>query len=125
MPSLSSHIIRLTRLNENFAEESIRSIYKEGSKINRTVEAEDFDSERKTMNDKIKVMEADLNRLEQICRKNNVDTPSRRVRERCDKADDKSRDTPRQNRQGAATKTDKNRPDAQPADDEAELTTHT
>jgi hypothetical protein len=70
----------MARFNEKFAEEAIRSIYKEGAKT-KSAEAEEFDSERKVMKDTIKV-EAELSRLEQLCRNKNLDTRTRKERER-------------------------------------------
>ena len=67
-------------------------------------------------------LENERTRFEQVCRNNNFDT---RTRRECDRAktDYKSRDTTRRNRHDATNKADKNRSEAEPADNEANLAT--
>jgi hypothetical protein len=77
----------ITRLHEKLAEESFRSIYKKGAKTTRSVEPDDFEIERKTFNDKLKLLDTERNnfrleniRLTTLCTDNGLD--SRTTREK-------------------------------------------
>jgi hypothetical protein len=54
IPSVAPELTdMITRLHEKLAEESFRSINKEGTKTTTSVEPDDFEIERKTFNDKL------------------------------------------------------------------------
>ena len=78
----------ITRLHEKLAEESFRSIYKEGAKTTRSLETEDFDLERKTFTDKIKTLDTERNnlrreniRLAALCTDNGLDARTKREKD--------------------------------------------
>ena len=78
----------ITRLHEKLAEESFRSIYKEGAKTTRSLETEDFDLERKTFTDKFKTLDTERNnlrreniRLATLCTDNGLDARTKREKD--------------------------------------------
>ena len=78
----------ITRLHEKLAEESFRSIYKEGAKTTRSMETEDFDLERKTFTDKFKTLDTERNnlrreniRLATLCTDNGLDARTKREKD--------------------------------------------
>ena len=137
IPSASPELTGLiTRLTEKLAEESFRSIFKEGAKTTKAAETDDYDVERKTFNDKIKSLENERQRLEKICLDRHIDTRTRKQKTtdkgREQAADDpprnnsRQRDTTRSTRQSAATRNDRGRQHVdvhENADDAAELAT--
>jgi hypothetical protein len=109
----------ITRLHEKIAEESFRSIFKDGAKTVKASETDDYDVERKAFNVKIKNLEDERHRLKKICLDRHIDTRTRKQKtldkEREQAADDPSRnssrqrDTTRSNRESAATRNDRGR----------------
>jgi hypothetical protein len=68
----------ITRLHEKIAEESFRSIFKDGGKTSKAVETDDYDVERKTFHEKIKSLENERQRLKKICLDRHIDTRTRK-----------------------------------------------
>jgi hypothetical protein len=137
IPSASPELTGfITRLYEKVAEESFRSIFKDGAKTAMASEADDYDVERQAFKVEIKALEDERNRLEKLCLDRHIDPRSRRQKasdkEREQAADDPSRNSSRQrdntrsNRQGVATRNDRGRQDIdshENAADAAELAT--
>ncbi len=78
----------IARLHEKLAEESFRSIYKEGAKTTRSAEPDDFEIEHKTFNDKLKFLDTERNnfrreniRLTALCTDNGLDTRTKREKD--------------------------------------------
>ncbi len=78
----------ITCLHEKLAEESFRSIYKEGAKTTRSVEPDDFEIERKTFNDKLEFLDTERNNLRSenirsaaLCTDNGLDTCTKREKD--------------------------------------------
>jgi hypothetical protein len=120
IPSASPELTGfITRLHEKIAEESFRSIFKDGAKTTKAVETDDYDVERKTFHDKIKSLENERQRLEKICLDRHIDTHTCKQKnldkEREQTADDpprnnsRHRDTTRSTRQSTATRNDRGR----------------
>jgi hypothetical protein len=79
IPSASPELTGfITRLHEKIAEESFRSIFKDGAKTAKAAETDDYDVERKTFHDKIKSLENERQRLEKICLDRHIDTHTRK-----------------------------------------------
>jgi hypothetical protein len=100
IPSEAPELTDMITCLEKLAEESFRSIYKEGVKTTRSVETDDFDIEHKTFSDKIRTLDNERQRLEKLCHDRHIDTRTRRQKDR-DKereqaADDTSRNNSRQ-----------------------------
>jgi hypothetical protein len=125
------------RLHEKIAEESFRSIFKDGAKTAKAAETDDYDVERKTFHEKIKSLENEHQRLEKICLDRHIDTRTRKQKNldktREQAADDpprnnsRNRDTTRSTRQSTATRNDRGRQHVdghENADDTVELTTN-
>ena len=97
----------------------------------RPTEIDDFELERKTLKDQLRVSDNELHRLTQICRNKNVDTRTRAQKDldknREQAADDAPQNTSRQrDRQRATGNNDKNRQrahDNELGDATADLTT--
>jgi hypothetical protein len=126
----------ITRLHEKVAEESFRSIFKDGAKTVKASETDDYEVERKAFKVEIQALKDGRNRLEKLCLERHIDPRSRKQKasdnEREQAADDPSRnssrqrDTTRSNRQGAATRSDRGRQHVdghENAADATELTT--
>jgi hypothetical protein len=125
-----------TRLYEKVAEESFRSIFKDGAKTAKSSETYDYDVKSKAFKVEIQSLKDERNRLEKFCLDRHIDPRSRKQKandkEREQAADDPSRnnswqrDTTRSHRQGAATRSDRDRHHVdghENAADEAELVT--
>ena len=97
----------------------------------RTEEIDDFELERKTLQDQLRVSDNELHRLTQICRNKNVDTRTRAQKDLDKKREQATDDAPRsssrqRDRQRATGKNDKNRQqvdDNEHADDSADMVT--
>ena len=120
IPSASPELTGfITRLHEKVAEESFRSIFKDGAKTAKASETDDYDVERKAFKVEIQALKDERNRLEKFCLDRNLDPRSRKQKAsdkgREQATDDPSRnssrqrDTTRSNRQGAATRNDRGR----------------
>ena len=120
IPSASPELTGfITRLHEKVAEESFRSIFKDGAKTAKASETDDYDVERKAFKVEIQALRDERNRLEKFCLDRNLDPRSRKQKTsdkgREQATDDPSRnssrqrDTTRSNRQGAATRNDRGR----------------
>jgi hypothetical protein len=137
IPSASPELTGfITRLHEKIAEESFRSIFKDGTKTAKASETDDYDVERKSFNVKIKSLEDERHRLENICLDRHIDTRTRKQKsldkEREQASDDpprhssRQRDTTCSTHQGAATRNDRGRQHVdghENVDDAAELVT--